>query len=75
MQFFTIGIVVNMTITENRYVQIGSKYQSVGHMKMMTAAIMTPTDISISPITCRKAASMFMLPVFTKLSPPTEPWS
>jgi hypothetical protein len=28
MQLFTIGIVVHITMIENRYVQIGSAYQS-----------------------------------------------
>jgi hypothetical protein len=47
----TTGNEVVATITEKRYVHMGSAILALGHIAMITAAIITPTLINISPKT------------------------
>lgn len=61
MMFLIIGIVVKITMMENKYVQIGSAYHMLGKKYIKMAAIITPMLIKTSPRTCTKAASTLML--------------
>jgi hypothetical protein len=60
MHSLNTGIVVNITINENIYVQIGSTILNSGIKIMMIDAIITPIDYKRSPIRCTTAAFTFM---------------
>lgn len=51
MQSLKTGMEVQQMITENKYVQMGSAMAQSGLKFMMTAAVITPTDMSRSPRT------------------------
>jgi len=58
-QSLNTGIVVNMTMIEKMYVQIGSATLYRGSVYMTIDAIMTPTDYTRSPMACTTADLTF----------------